>query len=126
MTQTYDPAAAQANNDARNQEIERAAMPTTKPLTKLADNPDHCRQVWECVTGLPSKTVDMTFEAINSRNEKYKRTRLRGCADNGTVYEVKLWNDGDTISEEDGDAQMFNPFALVALLTKLGYAPTEA
>ena len=82
MTQTYDPAAAQANNDARNQEIERAAMPTTKPLTKLADNPDHCRQVWECVTGLPSKTVDMTFEAINSRNEKYKRTRLRGCADN--------------------------------------------
>ena len=42
---------------------------------------------------------------------------------NGTVYEVKLWNDGDTISEEDGDAQMFNPFALVALLTQLGYAP---
>ena len=32
--------------------LSRRTHHPTKPLTKLADNPDHCRQVWECVTGM--------------------------------------------------------------------------
>lgn len=123
MTQTYDPAAAQANNAARNQEIERAAMPTTKPLTKLADNPDHCRQVWECVTGTAhigsEEPLSISAHEENNffgRNKEYVIIQQE-------FDRITIWSTGNFDFRLDESETSFNPFALVALLTKLGYAP---
>lgn len=113
MTQTYDPAAAQANNAARNQEVERAAMPTMKPLTQLADNADHCRQVWECVTERPwSEGVD---------NDQW----ANAISLTDGVAKIEIFSTGYVGLFVNDLPECFNPFALVELLTELGYAPAK-
>jgi len=37
-----------------------------KKLTELSQNPDHCRQVWECVMGKRAKS-EMQFIAPNAK-----------------------------------------------------------
>lgn len=114
--------AAQANNDARNREVEQAAQPT-KPLTDLAQNPEHCRAVWECVFNeAGTRTWDTVEHSFHNFSSAAPSTNI-SCSNR----EVVLTNRGNCIARDHLIRRpvTFNPFALVALLTQLGYAPTQ-
>ena len=113
---------AQQNNEAHNRETE-AAAPDTKPLSELANNPEHCRQVWECVTGMaPIGSEEPLSISAHEENNFFGRDREYVIIQQ-EFDRITIWSTGNFDFRLDESETSFNPFALVALLTKLGYAP---
>ena len=92
-----------------------------KPLTDLAQHPEDCRAVWECVTGEKSTQKLECFRDFG--NDEWDNDEDTPVVIQEKEYSVLIWQDGWT---RRTCGRQYNPFALVALLTKLGYAPTEA
>ena len=86
-----------------------------KTLTELANNPDHCRQVWELITGYNSVGVSFLLVGgcVTMKRPNWPLT-------------IDIYSDGLCMVSDGGRNRVWNPFTLVSLLTQLGYAPTEA
>ena len=91
----------------------------TKRITDLESNEDHCRQIWECVTGQENVRVEEIFGCCRIMGTGVQIER----ANSKEYRRICLDNDG-TVTYETGEVTLaYNPFALVDLLTSLGYAP---
>ncbi|MFB9296879.1 hypothetical protein [Persicitalea jodogahamensis] len=90
-----------------------------KQITDLKNSEDHCRQIWECVTGQENVRGEEIFGCCQIEGTEVQIERV-----NSMEYRrICIDNDG-TVTYETGEVALpYNPFALVGLLTSLGYAP---
>ena len=88
-----------------------------KPLSELANNPEHCKMVWLSVFPGAHGTIYVSIS-----NETL-------CFSMSYAGELLILPDGTFKAEDTSESHnnniAFNPFTLVSLLTQLGYAPTE-